>query len=277
MCVSMAKADFTGTKVCLYATKAPGYGNVQVLIYQNTVVSFAGPNAMLLHLPTEAQVGPENFIDTGRFSHILDDMVDAVTPRPRHTMGFGTRGLTMSSVQVFDVGIYTVVLARNAADIPAALHLVPTEKRPALNPDLFKFYERAYPNFAVALCCFNNSKNAQAEPIMVWYRPTQFDGTYRLPAIDCHSGAVPNLYEKVNVDHWLFLATAGMEHGSPVNYREGHAIPNNVRHLLPKEVRGAYFGGPMTNGDFGIRGPEELIWGLNEIERLPPPGYVGYL
>ncbi|MDB5194639.1 MAG: hypothetical protein JWN50_653 [Parcubacteria group bacterium] len=265
MCVSMAKADFKGTRICLNDTNVPGLGQVHVLMYQNTAVSFAGPNAMLLHIPTQ-DIGQENFVDTSRFPHILDDMVDAHTPRNRGALRSAPK--SVGSVQVFDVGMYTVVLAKSASDIPAALNRVPEAKRPMLNPALFDFYENAYPDFAVALCCFNSRFMSQAEPIMLWY-PANCTENYRLPGIDCHTGGVPTLGVPVDVDHWLFLASDNMRGGKQVRYRERGMIPMDVLRLLPEQVYGAELHGRMPNGDFGIQEPKMLeYWG---ITRLAPP------
>lgn len=274
MCCSMAPAKFTGTKICLADIRVTTFGHVHVLMYQNSVASFSGPNAMLLHIPGK-DIRQENFIDTTRFSRILDDMVEAVRPRGRGGyLGLANfRGMEIPPVQVFDVGIYTVVLATKASLIPAALDRVPAEKRPAMNPALFAFYEKAFPDFAVALCCFNNRAQKQAEPIMIWYRPKAADGLYRLPAIDCHTGDVPDLDADVQVDHWLFLASDQMSGGHEVNYRD--SVPESVRQLLPRRVYGAYFGGQLRNGDFGIQRPEDLnISTGGEIRRLPPPAYA---
>ncbi|MBI4118138.1 MAG: hypothetical protein HY455_01175 [Parcubacteria group bacterium] len=278
MCISMAKADFRGTKICINATRMPNEGIVHVLMYQNEVANLGvGPNAMLLHIPAEG-IGQRNFIDTRKFSSIMDDMVTAVTPRSRDSgaksMGFSRVG--GSRVQVFDVGIYTIILAEKASDIPAALNRVPQGKRPKVNRELFAFYEQAFPGYAVALCCFNNQRSVKAEPIMVWYKPLKnTDGMYRFPAIDCHTGGVPDLTADVEVDHWLFLAADGMRGGSHVTYSEAAAIKPEVHQLLPKRVYGAYFRGPRRNGDFGVRQPEDLSsFGSNDaVLRLPPPGF----
>lgn len=271
----MAPAAFTGTKICLNATRVPELGGlVHVLMYQNTVASSAGPNAMLLHLPAD-DIGQKNFIDTRRFPHILDDMVDVMMPRARggaKSMG-GTREFSSSRVQMFEVGIYTILLARDASDIPSALNRVPANKRPKVNRALFDFYASEYPGYAVALCCFDNSNSKEAEPIMVWYRPANRSGRYRLPALDCHTGAVPDLNAQVQTDHWVFMSTNVMQGGHGVRYREEGAIPPHVRALLPNKVYGAYFGDRMQNGDFGILQPEHLALGSkSKITRLPPPG-----
>src|SRR5205823_2395778 len=71
-------------------------------------------------------------------------------------------------VEVFDSGIYTVVLARDARAIPGALSQVPAAKQPVLNPELFQAYARWYPDWTFALCCFSNRQAARATPMLWW-------------------------------------------------------------------------------------------------------------
>lgn len=254
MCVSMAAANFVGTKICLNLTTHPETGEqIHVLLYQNSAVSMAGPNAMLIHLPGY-DMGRENFVDMTTCPHVLDDMVKAVTPTTRGG-SFGTLSVS-KHVDVFDVGTYTVVLAQDARDIPEALHRVPTERRPAIRPDLCQFYNQHFHGWPVALCCFNNNQLQPTEPVMIWYKPRAFENVFRLPAIDCHTGAVPDLSALVDVDHWIFLAKAEMSGGTPVSYRDN--LTPTMQHMLPRRVYGKHFGGVMPNGDFSFRQPEAI-------------------
>jgi hypothetical protein len=274
MCCSTASANFEATKILLNETSMPGVGRVHVLLYQNAVVSYAGPNAMLLHIPSAALLGPENFISTTDFPSVLDDMVTAVSPPLTRGISAGPRAAAASSVQVFESGIYHVVLARNAAEIPAALDRVPPEKRPPLNQALFDFYARAFgDSWHVALCCFNTERMAEAPPLMLWYPPlASEDGRFRLPALDCHTGDIPDLHARVDVDHWLFVASDEMEGGRGVYYT--NEIPEDVRCLLPDRVHGAYFARPMPNGDF-VYAREQVMEGkIREPQRMRPPAFA---
>ncbi len=272
MCCSTAPANFAATKILLNETSMTGVGRVHVLLYQNAVVSYAGPNAMLLHIPSASSMGPENFIATTDFPGVLDDMVRAVEP-PAPNM---TRALAAAaaSVQVFESGIYHVVLAMNPAEIPAALDRVPPEKRPPLNQALFDFYARAFgDSWHVALCCFNTPWMAKAPPLMVWYPPLATEeGRFRLPALDCHTGEVPDLDATVDVDHWLFVASDQMDGGHAIHYSD--EIPEDARRLLPDRVHGAYFDRPMPNGDF-LYAREQVMEGkIKDPQRMPPPAFA---
>jgi len=272
MCISAARADFKGTKILLNETSLPGVGRVHVLLYQKMVVSHAGPNAMLLHIPSASPMGPENFIATTEFPGLLDAMVRAVQPltraKSRNPVAAGP------SVQVFESGIYHVVLANNPAEIPAALDRVPPEKRPPLNQALFDFYARAFgDSWHVALCCFNTKRMVKAPPVMVWYPPlASEEGRFRLPALDCHTGEVPDLDATVDVDHWLFVASDEMDGGAEVHYSE--PIPDDVRGLLPDRVHGARFNRPMPNGDFVYVQEQVMAGHVGEPRRMRPPAFA---
>jgi hypothetical protein len=112
----------------------------------------------------------------------------------------------MSHAEVFPHDIYTVVLAQDAARIPAALERVEPRKRPALNHELFEFSADLYPRYLIALCCFDNADAAQAKPLLLWYEPLEHDRLV-LPAIDCRTGAIPDLTADVRTDHWLLFGS----------------------------------------------------------------------
>lgn len=269
--MSVDQAEFSGT--ILYAGRRwhPQHGLVEVLGYQNTAVNLAGgPNAMLLHLPA-ARMSREHFISTGRSADVLIRMRDAAarTQPSAISAGMALMGAD-AAVEVFDHDIYTVVLASDPTQIPAALHHVPPHKRPPLNPVLFEFYADAFPGYTIALCCFDNTQALRAKPLLMWYPPTDRDRLV-LPALDCHTGAVPDLDALVRPDHWVLLATddAPAGWGEPVSYPAD--IRHKLRHFLPDTVVGAQFSsGHLRNGDFAITHDDLLRGDLSKIERLVP-------
>lgn len=132
-------------------------------------------------------------------------MVEAVRPVPGGELLRSAGPVAVAAsprVEVFQHDVYTVLLAENAAHIPDALKRVERRKRPALNRDLFDFYADFFPHQPIALRCFDNADAADAKPLMLWYRPLDED-RFVLPAIDCHTGAVPGLNAEVLTDHWL--------------------------------------------------------------------------
>jgi hypothetical protein len=277
MCVSFAKADFRGTTVLLNEVTRSPNGLVHVLGYQNTVVNYSDrPNAMLIHVPSNALMTPRNLFDTRSCTYILDDMVKALEPPVARSLGAGTRGGIFAPkglVQVFDHDIYTVVMAQFAEDIPGVLGLVREDRRPDLNVPIANFYGRACPGYTFMLFCFNNRDARRAAPVVMWYNPLPLrDGRFGLPGIDCHTGGVPDMTDKVGVDHWLIVGSDRMQGGEWVNYRD--EIPQDIRPYLPERVMGLHLEMKMRNGDFGWR-QDDLYRGQivgDTITRILPPG-----
>jgi hypothetical protein len=263
VCVAVTEARFSGT--ILYAGEVVENGSaIHVLGYENTVQNLAAPagrflerwaardeprgNAMVLHFPAvPGTMSQANVVDTEGCPRILRDMVDAL--EPADTM-FAWRLQTASAaapVEVFESGIYTVVLALDARAIPVALHRVPKKKRPPLNDRLFDWYADAFPAWPIALCCFNTAQAAKATPMLWWYEPLA-PGRLFAPAIDCHTGDIPDLGARVDVDHWVIFGASELEGGAEVDYSD--PIPDDVARYLPTRVVGAEVRRRMPNADF---------------------------
>ncbi len=267
MCVSASPAHFKGTSIMLNLTQHPQYGEIFVLGYQNTARNLGtGPNAMLLHLPAK-DIQERNFIDASRYPGFFKDLQRAVTPM--------SRGATLSAsfgaakgITVFDHDIYTVVLADDARSIPLALDQVPQNKRPAISQELCEFYHKQFPDWPIALCCFDNKAAAAASPLLIWYSPMDSE-VFHCPAIDSHTGGVPDLFSKVLVDHTVYLGSDTMEHGTPVMYASD---VGKLKPFLPKQVLGLTYRGMEMNSDF--RYPRASIEGKREyeIQGLAPRG-----
>lgn len=282
MCVCAAEAELSATILYHGRVGHPKHGLIHVLGYQNTARNLAsGPNAMLLHLPGEG-MSQANFIDTGGCSRILRDMVTAVRPPTRSTdwMGGPVAVGAAARVEVFEHDIYTVVLADDPLAIPAALERVPAGKRVDVSADLMAFYDERFPGYAVALCCFDNRDARQANPLLLWYTPHDPD-MFRLPAIDCHTGGVPDLNALVQTDHWVILGTdeAPDGWGNEVDYgvvpvvRKWGAAPRSpavkgpAAGFLPDRVIGRSFTGPLPNGDFVISHEDVVRGDLTALRR----------
>ncbi|MEO3752577.1 hypothetical protein [Streptomyces sp. B6B3] len=272
MCISTAEARFSGTIVYCGRQCHPEHGLIHVLGYQNTAVNLAGgPNAMLVHLPTR-RLTPEQFLAVGKAGDVLERMVAAVEAVPGGAgdlvwMG----GAEPQPVQVFDHDVYTVLLAADPTAIPAALRRVPPHRRPDLDPDLLRFYADHFPDHTIAVCCFDNADAQRAKPLLLWYPPLDPD-RLTLPALDCHTGAAPDLDASVPVDHWVLLSTdqAAAGWGEPVDY------PKRTRHglrgFLPATVLGRRYGPgtDLLNGDFSISHRDLLVGDLDRVTRLQP-------
>ena len=278
MCVSLGPATFSNT--ILYVGSALRNGKlVHVLGYQNTAQNLAtkvepppssldpklwsqvvkekgasqvpAGNAMILPFPASAVMTKENVIDTSGCPGILKDIAESVKPKSR---GSFSKGLDFddvcfsAGVEVFDTGIYTVVLARDPRAIPAALEQVPIEKRPDLKPEIFAAYAEWYPGWQIALCCFSNAEAVEADPLLWWYEPA-FPDVYFAPALDSHTGGVPDLDAKVELDHTLAVGSPEGK-GAPIEY--AGRLPEEVRAFLPTHGLGQEFSGYAGNGDFLI-------------------------
>jgi hypothetical protein len=211
-------------------------------------------NAMILPFPARhASMTSANVLETKACRDILQDMALAVAPplvaaMPRSAGR--SRAASVPPVQIFKSGIYTVVLAQDPRDIPDAIERVPQSTRPDLNPALFEAYGRWYPGWTVALCCFNNKKAALADPMLWWYEPLFRDQLF-LPALDCHTGDVPDRDADVKVDHVLAVGSHRMKESdfiARVHYRD--RIPAAIAPYLRERLIGGRFRRSMPNGDF---------------------------
>ncbi len=223
---------------------------------------------MLLHFPAvEGSMTQMNVVDTESCPHILTDMVAAAFPQPA-SMDTLVQSLAPDTVEVFESGIYTVVLATDATAIPGALDQVPKPKRPALNDRLFDWYSEQFPGWPVALCCFANRDARRATPMLWWYEP-RFPGCLFAPAIDSHTCGVPDLNHSVDVDHRVVFGIPAGGLGAPVGYSD--RLPEPVRALLPFHVTGVtYVGARLPNADFVVS-VDSLDHGVPTVERRVLP------
>lgn len=269
-------------------------------------------NAMILPFPAVPHtMSKANVLDKKNCPDILKDMADAVQPPPiTGSFSFSQSMVMSAAVEVFEAaGIYTVVLAQDARDIPNALSQVPKEKRPKLNPVLFNAYAKWYPEWTFALCCFNNEEAKDALPLLWWYEPSNPEKLF-MPALDCHTGNVPTLNTSVLVDHSLAVGSIFVEDNLQSKKAErncpecskpnpndnvfclfcGNGLPtaefnlqktyqrvsyknsisNELKpYLLPRVIGGIY-SGIMPNGDFVCQIDEVRKGIWNPLRTLPP-------
>lgn len=290
MCCSVTprvRVNFSNTVLYGAEVLHPRDGEVvHVLGYQNKVQGQTGPssmwdllpwggvgNAMILPFPAvPGSMTRANVIDTSGYRDVLQHVANAI-PRPFAASGMLTLSRSHSPkpqrVEVFEAaGVYTVVLADNPRDIPAALNQVPRSKRPALNPELFDAYARWYPGWTVALCCFNTRKARLADPLLWWYRPMHPDRLF-LPALDCHTGDVPDLEADVAVGHVVAVSSYRLVQGHVVDYKP--TVPEHIAPYFRPFVLGERYHKFLPNGDFVCR-VDEVADGKFNAERQRPPG-----
>ncbi|MCP4441823.1 MAG: hypothetical protein GY810_23195 [Aureispira sp.] len=191
MCVTSEPAKLEGTLIGLWDINHPKYGYQHVLAYQNIPESLSDkPNCMLLHIPSEGPLLPQNILDTsGENKDVLKDIIKALTPLSRG----GDRGVAVAAGgnYVHEMGIYHIAILNDLGAVQETLLQIPIEKRPSIPPNFVGFYAKNYPNYPLLLCCFNNRDSAETSPIMVYYTP-QKPNEFRLPNIEGH-GELPEL------------------------------------------------------------------------------------
>ena len=248
MCISTKPSRMSDTTI--YAGHARLDDKfVHVLGYQNTADNLHdGPNAMILPLPTRVPVSQKNVIDVSGLDNLMKDFRDAIEPATKggNYRGFLGDDMRKSKAIVFDSGAYTVVLAQDAMDIPEALKRVPENKRPEANMELFKEFRVMYPNWPVAVCCYDGS--IKTTPMFWWFEPI-YPGMLFAPALDAHNGKPPDLDVEVGVDHMLvFGSTMLAAAGNTVPYSKEPS--QELFSFLPKKVVGTSVRGSLLNGDF---------------------------
>jgi len=278
-CCSLAPAEFSDTKGWV-GTGVRNGRTIHLLAYQNSVVNDAktpGGNAMFLPIPAvPGSMSHENMIDTSKFPHFLDAIATAIKNAAAPKWDISVAMSSAGDVEVFNSGMYTVVLAKDAEAIPGALKAVPADKRPTINPAIFSAYKKWYPGWTFALCCFNNTKKVEADPLLWWYEP-QSPNQLFFPGLDCHTGAVPKLDDVVDVDHIIAVSDSGYNDWlgtlwhPTVGVEYTDQIPAEIRQLLPDRVIGKEFHGKMPQGDFvfdvaDVRADKFIL------KRVLPPG-----
>jgi len=267
MCITFSPAELSNT-ILLAHSITLGERKVNVLGYQNKASS-AGPCAMILPIPSKEDMSAANCIDMSACPKLFAGYAELVQPRSRG--GGDTKGARSLSfgVEVFNSGSYTVVLARNASEIPAALDQVPVLRRPEMNQALCEAMERWYPGYWFALCCWDGT--IEAEPMLWWYEPLPaFEDNHFLPGLDGHDGGIPDIHQKsVPVDHTIVVGRpqARLDFGNALHLLL--SVPEAQRRWLPDHVTGDVFKSQMRNGDWVLpkHAPNDAM-----RRRVPPPG-----
>ena len=251
MCVSLDKARFSRTFIALTRTTQPESGReVHSLMYRNAPLNRAPlghGNAMLLHFPAAEAMDERNVVDTTSFAHCTSDILGAVEPAAclDRTVAHSDRG---RDPLVFEHGIYHVVLARHAEEIPDVLDRVPAEKRPRLNAALFAWFGEVYPGYTFALCCFDTRRAVAPAPLLWWYVPWSRKQVM-LPGVDSHDGGAPRLRGRVPTDHWVVL---GSDRPAPGMRKVTYTarIPTDAAPYLPRYATGRRYVLEELNRDF---------------------------
>lgn len=192
MCISSAEAELLSTIIGVWDIDHPEYGYRHVLAYQNAPRNLAeGPNSMILAIPTNQAIKPEQILDTENDKTFLVEMAKLVAP-----LKVFSRSQIRSNT-VTEMGIYHIAILNDLSfpSVQACLSQIPEEKRPEIASELITFYQETYPGFPLLICCFNNEHAEEASPIMVHFDPAYPD-TFMYNTVEAH-GHVPELGEPV--------------------------------------------------------------------------------
>lgn len=318
MCVSSSPAAFS--KTIIYAGESTWHGDpVHVLAYQNTAKSLISGapnalrrqliqqqtrtafdwntisgavspqlsgigNAMILPIPATGEMSAFNVLRTKDSPRILEDIRQAL-PRTQARgvlLNSGGSGTFKGGVQVFDTGIYTVVLIPPGAaveHVTATLeNNVSPAKRPSISSEMISTYlDKWYLGWWIAICCFNNTQAIKADPL-VWVYEPMFPNVLFVPGLDGHDGGLPSFDHGVVTDHTIAVGSKGLKIPSqpsypfgpfPVQYQD--ELSNNLKEVLPLEVLGRDYDETMKNGDWVFL-VSDVRAGVFSPERLRPPG-----
>jgi hypothetical protein len=199
---------------------------------------------MVLPFPTDVGMGPDNIIDTREGGRFLRDLDMSARTQYRgmalNSTMFGAR--PDETLQVFKSGSYTVLLTRNVLMIPGALMSMPDKQRPPVTESFLIGYERRYPGWPIAVCCWRG--HLESEPLLWWYEPRAADERLFIPTMDAHDGQPPRP-GPVQVDHAILW---GNDNGAFVPYFP-RKLPSAIQELMPQKMSAARLSGPMSNGD----------------------------
>lgn len=253
MCISNDPADFKNTKGYIGEARLKDLGLVHVLGYQNQVQNKStGPNAMILHFPSKEAMGKKNVIELGdEGANLLNHYCNQFSS----SFSRGTKSVASNGVEIFKTGIYTVVISDKPTLINSALSAIPKKIRPSIHPELMAWYEKVYPGYSIALCCFDNKELVSANPLFWWYKPINEDELF-FPAIDAHEGGVPDLSKKVTIDHVLTCSVIDFscpEKTTDVAHLKS-SLPTETHKFLPDTIMGKAYQNldSQMNGDFII-------------------------
>lgn len=275
MCVTARPANLSNTIIYAGEAKVTGV-YFHVLGYQNRAANKAnGPNAMILPIPSAKPMSPNNIVDTSKCPNILKAYQTAVARPVYRSMTKGmSRGIPKGVAQVFDSGMYTVVLAANAMQIPEALGRVAAHKRPSISMELLEAYDRWYQGWPIAVCCFQETA-VEPDPIVWAYDPLVPDHLF-LPTLDAHDGGVPKVNHRIKLDHTFVFGSTINPNGRKVYFGEKPDL-SDVNHILPNLVFGRHNDEDTEtvyrNGDHWMHVDKLSQQKVGTVVK-PPPGFT---
>jgi hypothetical protein len=275
MCITSGPAVLSKTRILSFKVDE----NKHFLSYSNSAKNLSNkPNAMILPVP--GTVKQSDFVDTTAFPKFMEHLEEALTPRQRggSFLGGQSKGIDLNARRIthFQSGMYEVFIAAGGTGpalvgmlqgkkhpVQEALKVLQPSKRPEISKELLEWYDKFYPGWDLVVCVFGADKVMESQPIAFTYRPLpEWKDALFYPAVDSHSGGIPDLNEDVDVDHFLFAPSS-----------RGATIPSQSsmpKYLLARTFNGVKQNDHRSNGDW-IRPVDEsladtrLIGGMNRV------------
>lgn len=244
MCITVNHADLSKTKIL----SLPLENGNHFIAYSNKVKNLSGkPNAMILPIPGETK--PEWFHNTESYKGFLDEITKKCDYEQDY-LGIRFRGLNSKGFECFELGQYTIGLAKNFQGVREFLNQLSEDKQPEISEELKKFFEEKYAGWSFAVCVFDSDKTIDAQPIAFEYKPFSSKNIY-FPTVDGHNGGAPNLDEMVHVDHtFIYEHTGEMLEGSDKYEKKSVKLDAAVPEFLKeRKYRALFVRGKQTNGD----------------------------
>lgn len=206
MCVSTGSGVFVSAHTMGIQLSATQH----LLGYQIDAASRSGSNCMILHLPAKGGVESVEPIDTTGAPNLLKDIAKLAAKRIGPLAQGGSRaiGAPGGRYKVVDCGIFTVVIAENAASAMAALSEVPLNKQPRhISTTLLDSYEHSYPGYLLVLACFDNHELGEGQPLLFSYTPMDPTRIFA-PGLDEHTGWPPQLGKRMRREFRVIFGSA---------------------------------------------------------------------
>jgi len=268
MCITVNHADLSKTKIL----SLPLENGNHFIAYSNKVKNLSGkPNAMILPIPGETN--PSWFHNTESYKGFMDEITKKCNYIEDY-LGERSRGfLSLSKgFERFELGMYTVGLAREFSGIREFLDQLPEEKRPEISEELKNFFEEKYAGWSFAICCFASDKAIDAQPIAFEYRPFGENLLY-FPTMDGHDGKAPIIDSVVKTDHTLIYEHTGKM--NDIDYAQKFvtldaAVPEFLQN---RKYRAVFTRSVEKNGDtfVDLNKLKESEFRLDpEFKRVPP-------
>jgi hypothetical protein len=269
MCITVNHANLSKTKIL----SLPLENGNHFLAYSNKVKNESGkPNAMILPIPGETK--PEWFHNTESYKDFLDEITKKCDYVEDY-LGIRSRGFKSKGFERFELGQYTIGLAKGFQGVREFIDQLPQEKQPAISEELKNFFEEKYAGWSFAVCVFDSEKTIDAQPIAFEYKPFSYDLIY-FPTVDGHDGGAPRIGGMVKTDHTFIYEHTGVM--SEKVYQKSVVLDAPVPEFLKeRKYRAAFTRGLELNGDTFVDAKKMAASNFEddaEFKRIEPVPYV---